>query len=126
LPLPFLSPSTLTVVAIAISVARVLFVSHHTPCCCHCPLCCHRHPSSDTLAAVAIALATLTIALFVAIAIALATAINALFKTIAIALATLAIALLDAIAIALATLTIALFVAIIAIVAIVRPPPSLP
>jgi hypothetical protein len=68
--------------------------------------------SPETLVAIAIALATLALALFVTVAIALAAAVNALFDAVAIAHAALAIALFVAVAIALAALTIVLFVTI--------------
>jgi hypothetical protein len=125
LPSPFLLPATLVAAAIAISVASTLFVARHTPRCCNCPPCCRHHHSPNTLVTVAIDLATLALALFVAIAIALAAAINSLFDALAMALAALTIALFDAIAIALANLTTVVAVAI-AIVAIICPPPSSP
>ncbi len=55
----------LIVAAITLA-ALALFFAHHPHRCRHCPLCCQSHPLPDTLVAVSIAFAALTIALFVA------------------------------------------------------------
>ncbi len=87
-PSPFSSPPTLVAFAIAIAVASAIFGVCHPHFCCHCrphcPLCCHCLPLPDTLFAIAIALATLALALFFAIAIALAATVNALFDAIVV------------------------------------------